>query len=489
MIKKRKTHTKLETTSWWHDNKARLEMLAFVNDALKTTQDASYPAALRSATTHVGTGGNPRVGPTVSFRRPPPFVFVPSPSPSNTCSPVCLSLNSSVRARYPHPYEDTSSSQASPALLSLKSEGHKPRRVRVLAASPSPLLSPVLCSSPLSLRPSVSWSLPLATVSVFSSSSSVVYPDKARQAEIKRQDKTRPARTQLISVPCAPLTPSHASFSSRFAHANAFACLNASSDSDSDSDDCLSTPPKPFHPSLAIDLCPFTHLAPLSPASPSLSFRVHFDSRGLPVSEPLPFSPTLSPITAPHLSGLPSAHSVLSALITPSPLIADSGCTGLLVQLANFPLLASCFSPKPLPLVPFTLPDGSTLEVLGGPHHITGSLTFPHKALPVSCYFLPASALSHSLFGVSPLIRPHGHAFSLTLLLLSLIPPPQSLPSSQAPRLSNQTFGTSQCHLLPHYPSPHHPCSSRSRPCPALASSPTGIAHSGLPPSPLLFVP
>ena len=294
-------------------------------------------------------------------------------------------------------------------MLSLKSEGHKPRRVRALAASPSPLLSPVLCSSPLSLRPSVPWSLPLATVSVFSSPSSVVSPDKARQAEMKRQDRTRPPRTQPISVLCDPLTPPQASFSSRFAHANAFACLHASSDSDSDSDDCLSTPPKPFSPSLAIDPCPFTHLAPLSPASPSLAFRVHFDSRGLPVSEPLPFSPPLSPIPAPHLSGLPSAHSVLSALITPSPLIADSGCTGLLVQLSNFPLLAPFFSPKPLPLVPFTLPDGSTLEV-GGPHHITGSLTFPHKALPVSCYFLPASALSHSLFGVSPLIRPHGHA-------------------------------------------------------------------------------
>ena len=315
-------------------------------------EDASYPAALRSATTHEGTGGNPRVGPPVSFRRPPPFMFVPSPSPLNTCSPACLSLNSSARARDPHPYEDTSSSQASPPLLSLKSEGHKPRRVRVLAASPSPLLSPVLCSSPLSLRPSVPWSLPLATVSVFSSSSSVVSPDKARQAEMKRQDRTRPPRTQPISVLCDPLTPPQESFSSRFAHANAFACLHASSDSDSDSDDCLSTPPKPFSPSLAIDPCPFTHLAPLSPASPSLAFRVHFDSRGLPVSEPLPFSPPLSPITAPHLSGLPSAHSVLSALITPSPLIADSGCTGLLVQLSNFPLLAPFFSPKPLPLVP-----------------------------------------------------------------------------------------------------------------------------------------
>ena len=39
MIKKRRTLTKLETTSWWHDNKARLEMLAFENAALKSTQD------------------------------------------------------------------------------------------------------------------------------------------------------------------------------------------------------------------------------------------------------------------------------------------------------------------------------------------------------------------------------------------------------------------------------------------------------------------
>ncbi len=191
-------------------------------------EDASYPAALRSATTHEDTGGNPRVGPPVSFRRPPPFVFVPSPSPSNTCSPACLSLNSSARARDPHPYEDTSSSQALPALPSLKCEEHKPRRVRVLAASPSLLPSSVLCSSPLSLRPSVSWSLPLSAMSVFSSSSSVVYPDKARQAKIKRQDKTGPTRTQLTSTPCAPLTSPHASFSSRFAHANSFACLNAS---------------------------------------------------------------------------------------------------------------------------------------------------------------------------------------------------------------------------------------------------------------------
>jgi hypothetical protein len=66
-------------------------------------EDASYPAALGSATTHEGTGGNP---PPVSFRCPPPFVFAPSLSPSNTCSPACLSLNSNARARDSQPDED-----------------------------------------------------------------------------------------------------------------------------------------------------------------------------------------------------------------------------------------------------------------------------------------------------------------------------------------------------------------------------------------------
>jgi hypothetical protein len=96
---------------------------------------------------------------------------------------------------------------------------------------------------------------------------------------------------------------------------------------------------------------------------------------------------------------------------------------------------------------------------------------------------LTPSLVSHPSFALT------GTPFSLTFLLHSLIPPPQSLPSSQAPSLPDQTCGTSQCHPLPHYPSPHHPRSSRSRLCPALASSPYGIAHSGLPPSPLLFAP
>jgi hypothetical protein len=73
-------------------------------------------------TTHVGTGSNPKVGPPVSFSRPPPFSFVPSPSFSNTPPSASLSLPSSARACTSHPYEDTSL-QASPILPSRKSEG------------------------------------------------------------------------------------------------------------------------------------------------------------------------------------------------------------------------------------------------------------------------------------------------------------------------------------------------------------------------------
>ncbi len=64
--------------------------------------EETYPASLRFATTHLGTGGNPKVGPPVSFNRPPPFSFMPSPLSSSTSPPVSLSLTSSVRA--PHSF-------------------------------------------------------------------------------------------------------------------------------------------------------------------------------------------------------------------------------------------------------------------------------------------------------------------------------------------------------------------------------------------------
>ena len=131
----------------------------------------------------------------------------------------------------------------------------------------------------------------------------------------------------------------------------------------------------------------------------------------------------------------PPAHcasilSVSPACLSPhalfSPLIADSGCTGILVQQSNFPVLSPLFTAKPLPVVPFTLPDGSVLRV-GEDQHLTGELTFSHKFLPVPVYFLPESSLSHSLLGVSPLIRPQGRCVFTNISCL-LFDSPQSTP-------------------------------------------------------------
>jgi hypothetical protein len=140
---------------------------------------------------------------------------------------------------------------------------------------------------------------------------------------------------------------------------------------------------------------------------------VSYDTQGLPVTVPLPFSPS-------------RPFNPLSALLPSSPLIADSGCTGLLLQLVNLPCLKPFFSPHPLPVVPFTLPDGSSLSAGVGLSHVTGFLTFPHKLNPVPCYFLPSSDLSHSLFGVSPLIRPSGHTI-FTTTTCSFLDTPSSL--------------------------------------------------------------
>jgi hypothetical protein len=100
-------------------------------------------------------------------------------------------------------------------------------------------------------------------------------------------------------------------------------------------------------------------------------------------------------------------------------MVSSSNC------LTSLRLPPSSLAAKPLPSVfPFTLPDGSSLQV-GSPSHLTGFLTFPHKQSPVACYFLPASDLSHSLFGVSPLIRPQAHAV-LTNLSCSFFDSPTS---------------------------------------------------------------
>jgi hypothetical protein len=410
-------------------------------------RDSRYTDAMRTATTHVGTGGNPKVGVPVDYTRPPPHTFFPHASP-NYCpvSIPSLSQDSSDKLAQT-PYEDNSV-RASPASTRNMSEGHNASLVRELAGALSvlpvtpalpicpaqtgcrvssvPVLSPLSRktrhrspktrqltsltdtpnSKPLIVTPNrVTWSVPLVSLSVAPSFplARVFQVNAFLQHRLRRDPYPKP------------------SLSFRFSHHNAFSVLESDSDSDSESDSVCtlvsyndtSTLPSSDIPSdsssnvlhcrvLASDPSPFAALE----APPVLNpvFRVTYDAQGLPVTTPLPFSAHLPSTT------VLSATSVgVSVLLPSSPLIADTGCTGLLLQLSNLPCLQPFFAPHPLPLVPFTLPDGSSLSA-GGPSHITGSLTFPHKRDPVACYFLPPSDLSHSLFGVSPLIRPSGHA-------------------------------------------------------------------------------
>ena len=82
----------------------------------------------------------------------------------------------------------------------------------------------------------------------------------------------------------------------------------------------------------------------------------------------------------------PPTHTQALSSISAPPIIADTGCTGLLLQLSNFPALSPFFTHKPLPLVPFTLPDRSVLLVGGGgaPH---GRTVFPPQSSPCPCLF------------------------------------------------------------------------------------------------------
>ena len=226
------------------------------------------------------------------------------------------------------------------------------------------------------------------------------------------------------ALPPSPLQPS------RFAHPNPFQPLSNDTfppDPSHPSDfvspfcldsDCLDLPPSPVKsPSLSRSVSWSDPLVTLSvsqkfSAYPSshpnrntsyIRFLLHRDS-------PLPAPVDRFPPSIPPAQALTTTSgSALASLSSAPPLIADSGCTGVLLRLSNFPSLQPFFTPKPLPLAPFTLPDRSVLQV-GGPSHLTGELRLPHKTSPISCYFLPDFALSHSLVGLSPLLRPHGLA-------------------------------------------------------------------------------
>jgi hypothetical protein len=80
---------------------------------------------------------------------------------------------------------------------------------------------------------------------------------------------------------------------------------------------------------------------------------------------------------------------------------------------------------------------------VGGPNHLTGQLTLPHRSSPVSYYFIPDSDLSHSLVGISPLLRPHGRAvFTPTSVHIfdSPSPPAPFLSGSKSPSFDLWTF-------------------------------------------------
>ncbi len=88
-------------------------------------RDKRFTEAMRAATTHVGTGGNPKVGLPVGFVRPSPHhAFSPLASPDGclACLPS-LSHAPGTKMCLPVPYEDTSARAVQTPLMRLESEG------------------------------------------------------------------------------------------------------------------------------------------------------------------------------------------------------------------------------------------------------------------------------------------------------------------------------------------------------------------------------
>ena len=437
----------------------------------------AYTPAMRSARGPDGTGGNPKIGVPVHYSRPPKLCSSCLPLPSPTFSPPCppFSPVTSVKTNADRPYEDNRGHVLQTLPLD-RSEGKRASRVREMAClhlPPSPvtyLPPPIVPPIPTPIRPphphyhshrrlhpkpplpppstsppnispqssSVSWSSPIVTLSTaIPPRPFYLKQDKIRQAQhqrlIKAQDSTRPQTPHTTHRPLN-LTPD----SSRFSHPNPFQALSYDP-----------FPPDPSHPSLF----PSPFSLDLSPLDPPLA----------PVERPPP-SPT-RPQASPSQA--------LSSITTP-PLIADTGCTGLLLQFSNFASLSPFFSHKPLPILPFTLPDRSILSV-GGPSHLTGELSFPLKSSPISCYFLPDSALSHSLVGISPLLRPNGHAI-FTPTSVSIY----DTPTSPLPFLTGSKTPSSDLWFFS-VPPPPKLLSSHSTLFLSLALSLTGIAALDLP--------
>ena len=102
----------------------------------------------------------------------------------------------------------------------------------------------------------------------------------------------------------------------------------------------------------------------------------------------------------------PPAAALFTSTIAPL-LLSDTGASHILLRRSCLPYLRHLFSPKILPSLTFTLPNGASLTAAGSDG---GLLRFPHKPDPVECYVCDDFSLAHNLVGASPLLRPDGHA-------------------------------------------------------------------------------
>ena len=108
--------------------------------------------------------------------------------------------------------------------------------------------------------------------------------------------------------------------------------------------------------------------------------------------------------TPPPLPTVPLAASAASL----SSFVSDTGATHILLRRSCFSSFRHLFTPKSLPALSFSLPDGGILSVRSSDG---GSIRFPSKPDPVDCYLCDDDVLAHNLVGASPLLRPTGLAY------------------------------------------------------------------------------
>ena len=281
--------------------------------------DMAYTQQMKAATSPHGTGGNPKIGVPVSFHRPSSNCFRLSSSFSLSCHPCA-----SHTPFHPPPFSQASGPISAPRLpaapvfpfvsyLHAAQDHRAPPppplldkdKITILSQRAyanedirAPALPAALTTSEAQSVPcvrkgtgtscSVSWSFPLVTASCAPLSSdpsdgflspprSPAQQDRIRQ-HITRQDKTRP--TQQPQTRPTSISPTTSAPSSRFSHPNPFQTLSVD----------------PFPPEDWLAKSPLL----ISPFCLSL--------------------PNLSPTASPS-----------------PPLIADTGCTGILLQFSNFP--------------------------------------------------------------------------------------------------------------------------------------------------------